>query len=378
LRYVKAIAEMKIVADDKLVLLDETFGPHGQVQRVSGREISPGMLGDADVLLLRSVTAAGPELLAGSPVRFVGTATSGTDHLDVPWLESRGIYWASAPGCNADAAAQYSLALIWEACRRTGRDPRSQSVGIIGRGRVGGRLIKLLRALDIISVACDPPLALAGETDLVDLDQALQQDIVSLHVPLSRDGAHPTRGMLDTQRLARMRDGAILVNTARGEVVNGAALLIECQRRRLHAALDVWPGEPDVNLQLLRATVLASPHVAGYSVEGKRNGTMMVYQEFLRWLGEPEPVPADHARPDLIHRLSVQGDPLTQVLDTVCGVAEDDRVMRTQLLSADNVAAAFDRLRSTYRLRHDFGAWHIGNATPVSRPVLQALGFSTI
>lgn len=370
---------MKIVADDKLVLLDETFGLHAQVNRVSGRDITPATLGDADVLLLRSVTTAGPELLGDSQVRFVGTATSGTDHLDLPWLESRGIRWASAPGCNADAAAQYSLALIWEACRRMGRDPRSQRVGIIGRGKVGGRLMRLLQALNIACVACDPPLALAGEAGLVDLDQALQQDIVSLHVPLTCHGTYATHSMLDIPRLARMRDGAILVNTARGEVVDGAALLRNCRAGRLHAALDVWPGEPAIDLRLLQATVLASPHVAGYSKEGKQNGTLMIYQEFLRWLGEAVTVPAPCASPDLIHCLSGQGDPLTDVLDTVCGVAEDDRAMRAQLPPGHHdTATAFDQLRSAYRLRHDFGAWAITNATPVSRPVLQALGFSTI
>lgn len=369
---------MKIVADDKLVLLDETFGLHGQVNRVSGREISPGMLGDADVLLLRSVTTAGRKLLGDSQVRFVGTATSGTDHLDVPWLESHGIRWASAPGCNADAAAQYSLALIWDACRRMDRDPRGQRVGIIGRGKVGGRLMRLLQALNIACVACDPPLALAGEAGLVDLDQALQQDIVSLHVPLTRHGVYATHSMLDGPRLARMRDGAILVNTARGEVVDGAALLGECQRGRLHAALDVWPGEPAVDLRLLKATVLASPHVAGYSEEGKRNGTLMIYREFLRWLGQTEATPEASASTDLIHRLSGQGDPLTQVLDTVCGVAEDDRAMRSLLSGNGEMAVAFDRLRSEYRLRHDFSAWSIRNATPALKPVLQALGFNTI
>ena len=183
---------MDMVADKNLALLDRTFGRHGAIHRVPGREIRPGHVRDADVLLLRSVTRANRDLLADSRVKFIGTATIGTDHLDIPFLEERGIRWASAPGCNADAAAQYSLAMAWLACRRTGKDLRDLSVGIIGRGNVGSRLQHLLNALDIPSVACDPPLQEAGEQGLVDAGTALSQPVVSLHVPLTRDGPCPT------------------------------------------------------------------------------------------------------------------------------------------------------------------------------------------
>jgi erythronate-4-phosphate dehydrogenase len=166
---------LHIIADANIPGLDETFGRHGEVQRLPGRSLHAALLARADVLLVRSVTRVDEELLRGSPVRFVGSATIGTDHLDTDWLDRQGITWAAAPGCNADAAAQYTLAMLLLACRRLGRDYRAQRVGIIGRGNVGTRLLQLLDILGVSALACDPPLAEQGQTGLVDLDQVLAE-----------------------------------------------------------------------------------------------------------------------------------------------------------------------------------------------------------
>lgn len=367
---------MRLVADSNLALLEETFGKHGRLTLIEGREIRREHLADADVLLLRSVTRADADLLEGTPVRFVGTATIGIDHLDTPWLEQRGITWASAPGCNADAAAQFSLAMIWEACRRLGKDPCSQSVGIIGGGNVGSRLRLLLEAASIPHVVCDPPLADLGQCGLVSYEDALAQPLVSFHVPLTRNGHYPTYRMLDAEHLQLIPDRALVINTARGDVIHGPALKTELISGRLHAALDVWPGEPCVDPELLAITTVATPHVAGYSFEGKQHGTWMIYQAFCRWLDIQ--IPED---PPLVSPVSnIRIDPLQpsldQALQAACDVAGDDYRMRAEFSRLpDNPEGAFDRLRKNYPLRHDFSAWEINGASPVDASSLRSMGF---
>jgi len=344
---------MDIVADANLAMLDETFARHGRITRLPGRELTASDVRHADVLLLRSVTRADRSLLAGSRVRFVGTATIGTDHLDIPWLEANGIAWACAPGCNADAAAQYALAMAWAACQRRGMDLLGSSAGIVGRGNVGSRLQKLLQTLDIPAVACDPPLQDAGVQGLSSLEEALEQPLVSLHVPLTQAGPYATVRMLRTENLARLPDGALLLNTSRGDVIDGAALLGEIGAGRIQAALDVWPGEPDVDLHLVDRCTVATPHVAGYSVEGKRNGTLMIYRAFCAWAG----IEAPQAAPRQARRAPADAETLLEALaEAARGVAADDAAMRDALSRNEDTGQAFDRLRKSYRLRHDFGA----------------------
>ena len=367
---------MRLVADSNLTLLDETFAHHGTIVRIEGREIRRHHLQDADVLLLRSVTRANADLLDGTPVRFIGTATIGIDHLDLAWMEQNAITWAAAPGCNADAAAQYTLASLWETCQRLGRDPYSQSVGIIGGGNVGSRLHRLLHTLGIPSVVCDPPLADLGQDGLVSYREALAQPVVSFHVPLTKNGPYPTWRMLDRESLASVPAQAIVINTSRGDVIDGAALLPQLQTERLHAALDVWPGEPELDPLLLASTTLATPHVAGYSVEGKQNGTLMIYGAFCKWLGEPGKF--NPSRKNALSRICLNSPeyPVTQVLDCACGVAEDDHRMRAAFSSSpESFARSFDWLRKNYRLRHDFAAWEVSGAPDDAAATLRSLGF---
>ena len=365
---------LNIVADANIPGLEATFGRHGEVQRLPGRSLAAAQLARADVLLVRSVTRVDEPLLGGSPVRFVGSATIGTDHLDTGWLEHQGIAWAAAPGCNADAAAQYSLAMLLLACRRLGRDYREQRVGIIGRGNVGSRLQRLLAVLGVSCVACDPPLEEQGEAGLVDLDEALAQDIVSLHVPLVRDGRWPTLRLMDERRLATMRPGAVLINAARGDVVDGAALLVALRGGRLHAALDTWPGEPDIDAALLAASLVASPHVAGYSLDGRLRGTAMVYAAWC-----------DRAGVDAADRGSIPSIPPSELrcppgqspestLLEAAQVAADDLALRS-LLAAPGLAEGFDRLRRDYQLRRDHAGIQVRCAEPGSYQLLKALGF---
>ena len=366
---------MRIVIDRNIPGVDTTFAQHGDIEVVDGRSLHRRQLINAQALITRSVTRVNAGLLEGTAVRFVGTATIGTDHLDTSWLEQRGITWASAPGCCSDAAAQYTLAMIWLACERLGRNPPDQSVGIIGSGNVGSRLLQLLAALGLSCLANDPPLAGSGTSGLVSLDEALSQDIVCLHVPLTLHGPHPTIRMIDPGRLAQMHDSALLVNTARGDVLDGAALLSQLRSGRLHAALDVWPGEPHVDPELVQATTLATPHVAGYSIDGTLNGTLMVYRAFCAWLNETPINPVDHDSEVLEMDLRCVKNPISSALKIACFVQIHDSAMRRLAgLAPSERAIMFDRLRREYPSRRDFRAWRIHGVDKNTASTLNKLG----
>lgn len=375
----QAFENLNIVADRNIRGAEHTFARHGQVTYLDGREISPEHLELADALIIRTATRVDRQLLQHSRVRFVGTTSIGTDHIDTAYLDENDIRWSSAPGCNADSASQYTLAMIWLACQKLGRKLSDLNVGIIGKGNVGSRLMKLLEVMNVRCVANDPPLAEQGIADLVSLDQALRQDIVSLHVPLERSGPYPTHQFIGADQLAEIPDRALLVNAARGDVLDGDALLRELRIGRLHAALDVWPGEPFFSDSLLELATVATPHIAGYSEEGKRNGTWMVYQAFRKWAGL---APVKRDTPDLpapVLEVKKGCDALSNALDSACFVGRHDREMRRLVpLDAGQRAVEFDRLRREYPTRRDFQAWTILCPDPDLHPQLREMGFTLI
>jgi erythronate-4-phosphate dehydrogenase len=367
---------VNIIVDRNIRAAEETFGRHARLRFMDGRAIGNRDLKDIDALIIRTTTRVDEALLRDTPVRFVGSTSIGTDHMDTVWLRGHGIAWANAPGCNADSAAQYTLAMIWLACERLGRRLHDLTAGIIGRGNVGSRVLGLLQSLGIRAVANDPPLADAGVSGLVPLEEALAKDIVCLHVPLTRDGPNPTHRFIGPEELARMPDHALLVNTARGDVVAGQALLSELQAGRLEAALDVWPGEPLIDADLLRATTVATPHVAGYSDDGKRLGTLMVYDSFCRWAGlAPPPVSGAPEYPKPL-RIEAGADTVTEALDAACFVRTHDTEMRKLAsLTLQERARSFDRLRRDYPLRRDFHAWQVITDDREATEMLRRLGF---
>ena len=374
---------MKIIADENMPALEETFAPGNELIRLNGRQMTPQDVEDADVLLVRSITRVDQALLDNSKVRFVGSATIGIDHLDTSWLDANNICWANAPGCNADAAAQFTLSMMVLSCERLNRNFLQQSVGVVGRGNVGSRLVKLLQSLGSKVVACDPPLQDAGQTGLVSMSECCEQDIVSIHVPLTSEGPNPTKHLFDQLQLAQLRPGTLLVNAARGGVVNAKALLHELNAQRLYAALDVWPDEPFIARQLLDATTVATPHVAGSSVQGKRNGTLMIYQAFRRAFPHlaaeatvSQQVPTVAGCLEFPDDIGLQSA-LKQLLEASCPVARDDEMLRALKSTTTEPNVHIDALRSHYPRRNEFAAWAFeGAAIEVAKP-LQRLGFSS-
>jgi erythronate-4-phosphate dehydrogenase len=373
--------QMKIVADMNMPGLEETFGQHGELVRLEGRGIGHPDMTDADVLLVRSVTGVNASLLKGTRVRFVGSATIGIDHLDTRWLEANDITWAHAPGCNANAAAQYTLAMMWLACQRLGKELHQQQVGIVGRGNVGRRLQQLLLALGIKVAACDPPLEDQGKTNLVSMAEACANNIISLHIPLTPAGKHPTKDLFDHQQLGALKPGTLLVNASRGGVIEKSALYTHLRSGHIHAALDVWPDEPFIESELLDLATTASPHIAGYSREGKHAGTEMIYQAFCNTFKHALPKLDNHSD-DVVDigfpPATPIGEILQRLIESSCPVARDDEALRALTsLQINGNRIQIDVLRSNYPDRREFKSHHVSGVTDNQALQLQKMGFRT-
>ncbi|WP_372873967.1 4-phosphoerythronate dehydrogenase PdxB [Pseudomonas sp.] len=353
---------MQIVADENIPLLDEFFAGFGQIRRLPGRAIDAAAVADAELLLVRSVTRVDRALLEGSAVRFVGTCTIGTDHLDLDYFAQAGIGWASAPGCNARGVVDYVLGSLLLLAEQQGVELATRTYGVVGAGEVGGRLVEVMRGLGWRVLVCDPPRQLAEGGDFVGLEQLLTEcDVLSLHTPLERAGAQPTHHLFDARRLARLKPGTWLINASRGAVVDNPALreLLE-QRGDLQVVLDVWEGEPQVDVALAGLCRLATPHIAGYSLDGKLRGTAQIYSAVCAHLGCTPRVSLDELMPaPWLAELSLEAaaDP-AWALATLCRAVYDPRRDDADFrrsLQGDSASrrAAFDALRKHYPMRRE-------------------------
>lgn len=358
---------MRIVADENIPLLHEFFKEFGEIVALPGRKLRPEQVRDADVLLVRSVTPVDADLLAGSRVRFVGTATIGCDHVDQAYLQQQGIRFANAPGCNATSVVEYVLSVLAVMNEQLGRRWGESRVGIIGLGNVGSRLKRTLQALGYEVLACDPPLREQGVKDLVDLETVLSCPTISIHTPLTRGGDHPTYHLLNRETLARINSNQLLINTARGPVIEEASLLEKLrQDPAWPVVLDVWESEPRVNPELLQRVRLGSAHIAGYSLDGKMRGTEIIYQALCAHLKVPAHQTLDELLPvpALTHLgfgspASVDAS-LSVAIRACYDVRTDDALLRRALFDAgEHHREAFDQLRKQYRVRREFAQTQI-------------------
>ena len=353
---------MLIVADENIPLLDAFFESFGEIRRVPGRSIDRATVEQADVLLVRSVTNVNRALLEGSKVRFVGTCTIGTDHLDLDYFQQAGISWSSAPGCNARGVVDYVLGSLLTLAEIEGADLKQRTYGVVGAGEVGGRLVEVLKGLGWNVLVCDPPRQSAEGGDFVSLEQIIERcDVISLHTPLKKHGAQSTWHLFDRDRLSQLKPGTWLINASRGPVVDNTALRnVLLQREDLQAVLDVWEGEPEVDVALADLCVLATPHIAGYSLDGKQRGTAQIYQAFCDFLGQPATVSLSELLPApwlAQVTLNAQTDPAWALAMLCRGVYDprrDDADFRRSLVgSMSEQRAAFDALRKHYPLRRE-------------------------
>lgn len=272
---------MKVVVDDKIPYIREAIAcVADEVVYLPGSSITAMDVRDADALIVRTRTRCDRHLLADSSVQFVATATIGFDHLDTGFLREAGISWTNCPGCNASSVAQYletSLLLL----QQERSLPLSHStLGVVGVGHVGTLVAEVGRRLGMQVLLCDPPRAERGEAGFSSLEELMQSaDVISFHTPLVYGGNHPTFHMADKTFFHALARKPIIINTSRGEVVDGKALLAALNEGLVRdAVIDVWENEPDIDLALLERVYLGTPHIAGYSADGKANATRMVLE----------------------------------------------------------------------------------------------------
>lgn len=372
---------LRLTADANIPLAADAFGDLGPVTLVPGRDITRDVLVETDILWVRSVTRVDAGLLSGTPVRWVGSATAGTDHVDQEALARLGIAFAAAPGSNAASVVDWVLAGLLATARDRGESLDGKTLGIVGVGAVGSRLAPRARALGLAVRMCDPPRQQAGAEGLVGLSDLLHEsDIVTLHVPLtdSRTSRWPTRGLIDEAVAEQMPPTAWLVNAARGGVVTAEAALRLARSRPV--LLDVWPGEPTPQPALVEAAALATPHIAGYAWDGKVRGTEMLAHALRQWLGRedtwaPEPGPAPVLQAPAPASAVAWLDALVrQGYD----VRADDRRFRTALAEAPDPARAFADLRRSYPHRRELSAHRVRGPVPasLSLAVAQGVGLS--
>ncbi len=374
---------MKLIIDENIAFAEEAFSQFGDVLLLPGREISKEHIKDSDVLIVRSVTRVDESLLDGTNVKFVGTATIGTDHIDLNYLNKKNSTFADAAGCNANAVKEYVFAALFNIIKKQNLRLKDLNIGIIGVGNIGSKVADTAAALGMNVKLNDPPLKRkTGDPKYLGLAEVLNCDIITLHVPLNKEGEDKTFHLFDYEKLLSTRDSAIIINTSRGEVIDNAALNNLASEKNFTVVLDVWENEPLINKELLEKTFIGTPHVAGYSFEGKINGTVMIYNALCGFLKKErswKPVyqPPDNFRIET-ERYSSAEELLLNVITKVYDIKRDDSEMRLILPKDETgTSAYFDLLRKNYPLRREFNNYTV--RMPVkdipAKSMLNALGF---
>lgn len=374
---------MRFLADENIPHVRDAFQSLGEVVLIAGRDIDSSALSGFDALLVRSVTTVDQRLLVPSKVRFVASATSGIDHVDAQFLRSKGISFRYAPGSNATSVGNYIVAALLEASG-TSEDLSHKSLGIIGLGNVGRVVFDSATSLGLRCVVNDPPLASATAEPLYrSLEETLACDIVTLHVALEKKKPYPTVQMANREFFDMMNPGSIFINTSRGAVVDEQALMKALDSGRISKCIiDVWNHEPDINQDLLRHSTIATPHIAGYSLDGKLDGTQAIYDAACEFLGVPPTWRASSCIDDDAS-LAFQLDPtspgaIARAVRNVYDIMADDAALReARNMAAMERSRRFDNLRRTYPPRREFSASHVSlrAENPSVERVLRDLGF---
>lgn len=379
---------MNIVVDENIPFGEEAFSNLGTVKVLPGREIHWKDLQDTTALIVRSVTPVDKDLLNGTGIKFVGTATAGVDHIDQAYLTQQHIGFADAAGSNANSVAEYVLTALAIIAQKFNITLKGKSLGIIGVGRIGRLVAKNAKVLGMEVILNDPPLAReTQEACYRPLNEALQADFVTLHVPLIKEGADKTVQLIGEKQLAAMASSSVLINAARGEVVDNLALLNALHNQCLRGAvLDVWENEPSINWELADRVTIATPHIAGYSFDGKLKGTTMIYQALCQYFGvtpswefkEGKTPTSDPG--DVIEAHGHHLEPLLfQLAPRLYDLHRDDARIRSLLtLPPQERSTGFDQLRKNYPIRREFFALpiHLRGTDPAVALDLTNLGFS--
>ncbi len=375
---------MLIIADSKIPNAEIAFTPFGEVRSLPTKQMTHENIKHATAILVRSETTIDESLLNGTHVRFVGTATIGTDHVDSDYLQQHDISFASCPGSNANSVAEYVLAALLEVSHRLEFSLKGKTLGVVGHGNTGSLTAKKAQAIGMNVLHNDPPLARAtGDARYLPLNALMDADIISLHVPLTMEGEDATYHLLDEKRLAKMKRGSILINTSRGAVVETEALKHTLKSDHLRACvLDVWEGEPDIDVELLSLVTLGTPHIAGYSHDGKLNATVMLRQSLADFLKAPTAGPSN-LREGALQTITLSSqahhEELARAAVKQCYdiEADDKKLRRLSLLPQSDRANFFRRLRAEYPMRREFQNHFVetDSLDHSSKQLLREIGF---
>ncbi len=372
---------MKIVCDNKIPFLKGALEPYAEVVYLPGAQTTAEVVKDADAIITRTRTICNESLLKGSSVKVIATATIGFGHIDTRWCEQNGIIWRNSPGCNSWSVKQYIASVLVRLAQRHGLSFEETTLGVVGVGNVGGKVAEIASLLGMKVLLNDPPRARKeGSSAFVSLDELISQsDIITIHVPLNREGEDATWHLFDGKRIASLRKDQILINSSRGEVVDNQALKQALATKSIQAGvLDVWEGEPQLDPELVDLLDITTPHIAGYSADGKANGTTMSVRTvaevlglpLLDWKAEGVPAPAQN----LEFTLDCQGKSRQEILSEAIlytyDVLSDSDALRASLES-------FEKQRGDYPVRREFTAFNLRllNGDQKTADCLSRIGF---
>lgn len=371
---------MKILVDENMPYAEELFSQLGEVILKPGRTLTAEDLVDVDALMIRSVTKVNAELISkANKLKFVGTATAGMDHVDQALLKENGIFFTAAPGCNKVGVAEYVFSVMMVLSQQQGFSVFDKTVGIIGAGQVGSYLEKCLKGMGINVLINDPFKQEEGDprnfTPLKDLIET--SDIITLHTPITKDGSHPTHHLIDEAVLNGLRSDQILINAARGPVVDNQALKQRLLKNDgFTAALDVFEFEPEVDMELLPLLAFATPHVAGYGLEGKARGTTMIFNSYCEFLNNELRAHASDLLPTapvptMVLNRAWDEATLHNITQLIYDVRKDDALFRREI----SKPGSFDLMRKNYWDRREYSAVTLMGSETCNLAPLAELGF---
>ena len=374
---------IKIIADNKIPFLEGVLEPYAEVKYLAGAKTGSNEIKDADALITRTRTKCNRSTLEGSRVKMIATATIGYDHIDTGYCKKQKIEWANAPGCNSGSVKQYIAATLAFISDRLDMKLENKTLGVVGVGNVGGKVADFARCIGMKVLLNDPPRAeKEGQEGFVELEELVKKsDVITFHVPLQREGAYKTFHLGNKELFSKCKKDVIIINSSRGEVVDNADLLEVLNRGAVAGAiLDVWENEPDMNPELLKQTMIATPHIAGYSLDGKANGTAMSVQAICRYFDLPLKnwYPASIPPPENpIIEIDTKGLAFEEVWKKAVlhtyPISEDDKRFR-------NDPVDFERLRGSYPVRREFCAFKVllKNGSEEIKKALNKIGFDAV
>ena len=374
----------KFLIDENIPYALDAFSKLGSVELISGREINNKSLQSTDILIVRSITKVNEELLDGTPVKFVGTTTIGSDHIDIQYLQKNNIGFANAPGCNADSVAEYVFVALLTFASGAGFRLGDKSIGIIGYGSIGSRIAKIASGFGMTTLINDPPLQRkTGESFFITYNEALQADIITYHVPLNLTGVDKTYHMLSEGQLKSFDNKKIILNSSRGGVVSNEDLKNYFNWQKSTAILDVWENEPFIDIELLNLVQTGTPHIAGYSSEGKVNGTVMIFNSLCKFL-----MVNKEWKPNLplIEKVVIEypetdtpEESINIIISEIYDISSDDMNLRKiSGLTGKDIGKYFDQLRKNYPARREFPNYTVRINKKLQREIgiLKALRFN--